>query len=336
MIRVGEQSRVYTKNNYGHQIMWAILSKHNSLPLLFSVLISILLVSASGYTRTWYVKSDQTGDAPTIEAAIDSASTGDTVLVASGTYVNPWIECYDKDNLAIISEEGPEETILQLEGPPLHLFMLFCDMVVLKGFTFENNLPGGVHVYQCSNVLIEDNIFCCSSQADAVMSEMSANITINNNLIHSNYRGIICADLNNNVTISNNTIAYNADAGLLLDISNIYNIFNNLITNNAYGVVSIATNIILSCNNVFNNVTNYDLAFSPDPTGTNGNISLDPQFCGVDPSASGNFYLQSDSPCAPGNQPDGYICGVIGKYDVGCGSISTEETSWGKIKDMYR
>ena len=35
-----------------------------------------LLGAAGSEARTWYVKPDMTGDAPTIQAAIDSAATG--------------------------------------------------------------------------------------------------------------------------------------------------------------------------------------------------------------------------------------------------------------------
>lgn len=54
----------------------------------------------------------------------------------------------------------------------------------------------------------------------------------------------------------------------------------------------------------------------PDPTGVDGNISLDPHFC--NPSFD-DLALAADSPCAPEQQPD---CGRIGACDVGCGEIA--------------
>jgi len=71
-----------------------------------------------------------------------------------------------------------------------------------------------------------------------------------------------------------------------------------------------------------------------DQTGVNGNISVDPEFCGIDDS--GNYYLQSDSPCAPGNHPAGYDCGVIGALPVNCGTDPAKQHTWGSLKEMYK
>jgi hypothetical protein len=53
--------------------------------LLF--LAAFFLFPAPTDARTWRVTVDGTGDAPTIEAAMDSAAAFDTVLVAPGEHV---------------------------------------------------------------------------------------------------------------------------------------------------------------------------------------------------------------------------------------------------------
>ncbi len=58
----------------------------------------------------------------------------------------------------------------------------------------------------------------------------------------------------------------------------------------------------------------------PDPTGTNGNISLDPESC--DPEM-GDYRLRAASPCAPEHSPPG--CGLIGALPVGCGVEGIED-----------
>jgi hypothetical protein len=67
-----------------------------------------------------------------------------------------------------------------------------------------------------------------------------------------------------------------------------------------------------------------------------GNFVADPEFCAEDPISSGNVHIQTDSPCAPGNHPQGASCGLIGAGTVACGSVSIEHRSWSGIKSLYR
>jgi hypothetical protein len=48
--------------------------------------ILLVLISRSACARTWRITSAGSGDAPTIQAGIDSAAAGDMVLLADGVY----------------------------------------------------------------------------------------------------------------------------------------------------------------------------------------------------------------------------------------------------------
>lgn len=83
------------------------------------------------------------------------------------------------------------------------------------------------------------------------------------------------------------------------------------------------------CNDVFDCATPYDGI--ADPTGTNGNIGVDPRFC--DQSM---YHLRQSSPCLPGQHPNGSACGVIGYSSVVCQPVRTEKKTWGQVKSLYR
>lgn len=310
--------------------------------ILFIGFAVISCCTANSLARTWYIMPDGTGDAPTIQAAIDSTMSGDTILVAAGTYEQTYIVCFAKDSLTITSEEGAEQTILHLDGSSAILIVNNVNYLFIRGFTFENSAGVGLGIEWSTNVIVEENIFR-NNQNDAIFIGDCGDITISNNLIYSNYNGIYCIDVSNNITISQNTISYNDIAsgaeigvGVKLDPNGSYTLLNNIITDNEYGVLSSASAINFSCNNVYNNTINYALVFLPDPTGSNGNISVLPQFCGSNPEVSGNFYLQEDSPCAPKNHPYGYQCELIGKYPIGCATEGIEENSWSGIKGKFK
>ena len=74
-------------------------------------------------------------DYPAIQAAVDNATAGDTIIVRDGTY----IENVDvnKDHLTIKSENGAEATIVQAADPNGHVFEVTADYVDISGFTIE-------------------------------------------------------------------------------------------------------------------------------------------------------------------------------------------------------
>ena len=84
----------------------------------------------------------------------------------------------------------------------------------------------------------------------------------------------------------------------------------------------------ISCTNVQSGWT-----YVPHFEGVDGNFSADPLFCAPE---QGDFTLSSQSPCLPGNHPDGVDCGVIGALGEGCGPASIDAESWAGIKSRYR
>jgi hypothetical protein len=133
--------------------------------------------------------------------------------------------------------------------------------------------------------------------------------------------------------ISNNTID-KYDVGMLSELGPTQLIRNNIISRGFWGIQCVNSLLTVECNDIFDMSSGpYDIGLcsvQPDES----NFFTDPEYCGVDDS--GNYFLQSDSPCAPGNHPDGYECGLIGALPVNCGKVDVEKKSWGSIKSMYK
>jgi hypothetical protein len=83
-----------------------------------------------------------------------------------------------------------------------------------------------------------------------------------------------------------------------------------------------------SCTNIWGNLQGDWVACLADQQTLDGNFSLDPLFCPFT-----NFLLDASSPCAP---PGVTGCGQVGAFGVGCGTVSTAPSTWGRIKGAYR
>jgi hypothetical protein len=79
----------------------------------------------------------------------------------------------------------------------------------------------------------------------------------------------------------------------------------------------------ISCTNIYGNAGGDWVGSIASQAGQNGNISTDPVFC---VPGTGDFTLSAESPCLPGNHPDGADCRLIGVLDRGCGSVQVRHT----------
>jgi len=107
--------------------------------------IVLIVFARAAWAHTWRVTPDGTGDAPTIQAAIDSAQAGDVVLLAAGTYA--WTAqgapagsmLRLSPGVSLRGEAGAAATILDAESRGR---LLSCpavgDQVVIEDLTFQN------------------------------------------------------------------------------------------------------------------------------------------------------------------------------------------------------
>ncbi|MFN8177684.1 MAG: right-handed parallel beta-helix repeat-containing protein [bacterium] len=83
-----------------------------------------------------------------------------------------------------------------------------------------------------------------------------------------------------------------------------------------------------SCNVFWQNVLGNADGFTLDPT----DIEADPWFCDT---AANDFTVNAASPCLPGNGNPS-CTELIGAWGQGCGVVSVEPSTWGRIKNSFR
>ncbi len=280
------------------------------------------------------------GDQPTIQAGIDVAVEGDTVLVAPGTYFEN-ISIFQKDDIHVIGSGADVTTIDGNENGHVVVFNVASGSICDFTITNSGNDPGyscGVFTSQ-SSVIIEDDIITYNH--GGIFASSSSDVFIHNNKIINNtgYKTItissstsyvsynLIADnlrhgiYNNNfssMTLLNNTIVgNNENFGLLLKPTVPHIVRNNIITNFALGIYLLGAEqspvpmVDIAFNDVWNNSTaNYweDYGIYPyfysqpfSPQPGTGEINVDPLF--MDPFY-GDYHLQPDSPCIDAGDPN--------------------------------
>jgi predicted outer membrane repeat protein len=145
---------------------------------LSSALATILATASMGLAATIHVPADQ----PTIQAGIDAAVNGDTVLVADGTYTGDgnWDIDFEGKAILVTSENGPEITNIDCEGSEWnpHRAFYFHSMEdtlsILSGLTIMNGYAPGERPVGCGG---------------GIRCENYSSPTINNCVIRENTAG---------------------------------------------------------------------------------------------------------------------------------------------------
>jgi hypothetical protein len=176
------------------------------LTVIAGTLAIYFLVPAPSPARTWYVKADSTGDAPTIKAGLDSATFGDTVLVAPGIYLRDG-DTNPGSGETLLSEGGPEVTVIEFCGITIGVALYQCEGARLSGFTIRFaerpgcSWPGGstegVSCYQCTDVVVENCIIEDVMYGIYVSGESQEwyEPVLRDNVIRNCHTGIYCRDV---------------------------------------------------------------------------------------------------------------------------------------------
>jgi parallel beta-helix repeat protein len=293
-----------------------------------------------------------------IQLAIDASSDGDTVLVSPGYYMYVLGFRIIGKSIHVVSEKGPDvTTIANYAEPPsgeTGSYAFYIESVpgpcTISGFKMEGHRPGDMAMNNFtikiwnSNVRITGNVFVHNYQHSVLDIEGSSSPLIEYNVFTINTATSIIIRDGSSPTIERNTFSANPwheQIWIMGDNSHPVIRCNVIVNGNmdgpysySYGVKAStpAENIVFECNDVWNNATANYSGTLPDQTGINGNISEDPLFCGI--PGSGNFYLQSNSPCAEENAPAFCSGQYMGCFPVLC-TVGTKEESWGSIKSRF-
>ncbi|NPE31003.1 hypothetical protein HNV12_24220 [Methanococcoides sp. SA1] len=203
------------------------------------------------------VDDDDIADFTSIQAAVDTAFDGDTILVFPGTYTE---NVYVYKELVIKSQSGDsDDTIVQAANPDNHVFNVTADNVTISGFyvngaTTANGIDlNGVEGCTVANNFLSNNyvgIALFSSSYNNLTSNTASNneygITMsfssNNNLTsntasNNNLNGIVLFSSSKN-NLTSNTASNNSDKGIKLSFSSDNNLTSNTANaNNYFGIV---------------------------------------------------------------------------------------------------
>lgn len=292
-------------------------------------ILSVLFLAATAQAATYTVPDDYSS----IQAAINDAGYGDTILVEPGTY---------NENLVLksgvdILGAGFETTIIKGGHLSNVISASNVDNAVFDGFAItdsrqdsgyagirisggslaiSNNLVtnniSGIRITGGSSAIIRNNIITINGISGGtldygIISLNSTPLITNNIVSRTNGTGIYIGWLDSLGTqIVNNTIVDNDDDGIWC-YKSAPTIKNNIIVDNSFGIAASHDPLAvpkISYNDVWNNSDNYNSQSGGVSAPGTGDISLDPLLIPPASNFIRGYYLNEESPCIDSGDPN--------------------------------
>lgn len=200
--------------------------------MVFSFCLAVMLIlSAKSQASTIHVPDDYKN----IQAAVDAAIPGDTIIVASGEYSENLVVTKP---VIIKSKNGHDTSTVKALLPSAPVFKVInTDTVVISGFTAAGSANSGIYLYRAGKCEISNNKTV--RNGSGIVLSLSDNNHLINNEIASNEKFGIYLESSGANTIDKNTVSLNNDKGIFFNLSDNNTLSENVVSSNYWDGITL-------------------------------------------------------------------------------------------------